>query len=199
MKEKKNNKLLKPCIPGPAPPETPQKALPHPQATNQDSNKQHLHAIIFAPWPVGAHTHALSDAESAVAGRTPFGCEQLGPVPPLSAFPGAGPLQCTQQGVIMAPCFLMAHGGLVLVQEEEVEEEEEEEEARAEWGQEVGQDGEGNLEVVFGSPKMDPGRDLRAGLAAAASSSQLAVWPDCELWLRTPGCSRPDWWSLGRW
>ena len=77
--------------------------------------------------------------------------------------------------------------------------EEEEEEARAEWGQKVGQDGEGNLEVVFGSPKMDPGRDLRAGLAAAVSSPQLTVWPDCEWWLRSPGWSRPDWWRLGRW
>ncbi len=68
----------------------------------------------------------------------------------------------------MGPCYLMAHGGwvlvlvLVLVKEEE-------------------QDAEG-LEAVFGSSRMDPGRDLRAVSAA---------WPDFEVGLN-PGLRLPD-------
>lgn len=69
----------------------------------------------------------------------------------------------------MATCCLMAHGGwvlvlvLVLVKEEE-------------------QVAEG-LEAVFGSPRMDPGRDLRAGLAA---------WLDSDMELN-PDLNGPDW------
>lgn len=103
-----------------------------PEATYQNPTRQDLLAIISVPWPAGVHTRASPDAESAIAGRTLFGWEQLGPVPtkPLSAFPGAGPLHCTQREVIVAPCCQIAHGGsvLVLVQEEE-------QDVEAEWGQ----------------------------------------------------------------
>lgn len=70
--------------------------LPHPRATDLDSNRPHLLAVIFVPWPAEAHTRAYTDAASAVAGHTPFGWQRLGPVPikHLSVFAGAVLLQC---------------------------------------------------------------------------------------------------------
>ena len=83
----------------------------------------------------------------------------------------------------------MAHGGLVLVRRKD---------AGGEWEQEDGRVEDDDLEaVLFGSLKMDPGRDLRAGLAAAASSSQSGSWPDCESWRLGPGWRRPSCWSPG--
>lgn len=46
----------------------------------------HLLAIIFTPWPAGAHNRTFFDAGSTFVGRALFGWQQLGPVLKITSF-----------------------------------------------------------------------------------------------------------------